>query len=54
MRIKLSKFYEENHHIHLWLHTLFIDHTYQFRSPSVTILSVYSIKEYNKKYTVQY
>jgi hypothetical protein len=30
--------------------TLFIDHTYilVFRSPSETILRVYSIKEYNK------
>ena len=32
--------------MHLWL---FIDHTYMFRSPSATILRVYSIKEYNKK-----
>jgi hypothetical protein len=27
------------------LYTLFIDHTYMFRSPSATILRVYSIKE---------
>ena len=29
-----------------------IDHTYMFRSPSATILRVYSIKEYNKKLCV--
>jgi hypothetical protein len=34
--------------MHLWLNTLFIDHTYMFRSPSATILRVYSIKECNK------
>jgi hypothetical protein len=38
--------------MHLWLHTLFINHTYMFRSPSETILRVYSIKEYNKKLCV--
>jgi hypothetical protein len=29
---------------------LFTDHTYMFRSPSATILRVYSIKGYNKKF----
>jgi hypothetical protein len=29
-------------------YTLFTDHTYTFRLSSVTILRVYSIKEYNK------
>ena len=31
--------------MHLWLYTLFIDHTYIFRSPSATILRVYGIKK---------
>jgi hypothetical protein len=35
--------------MNLWLYTLFIDYTYMFRSPSATILRVYSITEYNKK-----
>ena len=39
----------ENQEMHLKLYTLFIDHTYMFRSPSATILRVHSIKEYNKK-----
>jgi hypothetical protein len=34
----------------LKLHTLFIDHTYMFRSPSATTLRVNSIKEYNKSF----
>jgi hypothetical protein len=38
-----------NQQMHLWL---FIDHTCMFRSPSATILRVYSIKEYNKKLCV--
>ena len=38
--------------MHLWLNTLFIDHAYMFRSPSATILRVYSIKEHNKKLCV--
>jgi hypothetical protein len=33
--------------MHLWL---FIDQTYMFRSPSETILRVYSIEEYNEKF----
>jgi hypothetical protein len=32
--------------------SLFINHTYMFRSPSATILRMYSIKEYNKKLCV--
>jgi hypothetical protein len=32
------------------LYTLFTDHTYVFRWPSATILMVYSIKKYNKKF----
>jgi hypothetical protein len=36
--------------MHLWLHELFIDHTYMFRSPSATIVKTYGIKEYNKKF----
>ena len=34
--------------MHLWLYTLFIDNTYMCQLPSATILSEYSIKEYNK------
>jgi hypothetical protein len=41
-----------NQQMHLWLCTLFIDHTYMFRSPSATILRVYWIKEYNKNMCV--
>jgi hypothetical protein len=34
------------------LYMLFIDHTYMFQLPSMTIFRVYSIKEYNKNLCV--
>jgi hypothetical protein len=36
--------------MHLWLYTLFIDHTYMFRSPSATFLTVQSTQEYSNKW----
>jgi hypothetical protein len=36
------------------LHTLFIDHTYMFRSPSATILRVYGIKQYKQVVCVEF
>ena len=39
--------------LHLWLYALFIDHTYMFRSPSATILRVYSIKGKGKVFPLQ-
>jgi hypothetical protein len=47
-----TNFLWRNQQMHLWLYTLFIDHTYMFPSPSATILRVYSIKECNKKLCV--
>jgi hypothetical protein len=32
----------------LMIYALFIDHTYMFRSPSATVLRVYSIKVYGE------
>jgi hypothetical protein len=37
---------KKNQQMHLWLNSLFIDHTYIFQSPSATILKVWSIKDY--------
>ena len=39
-----ASFMKENQQMHLWLYSLFTDHTYMFRSPSATILRVYSIE----------
>jgi hypothetical protein len=47
-----GKIYDENQQMHLWLNTLFTEHTYMFWSPSATILRVYTIEEYNKKVCV--
>jgi hypothetical protein len=44
--------YEKKNKCICELYTLFINHTNMFPSPSATMVSVYSIKEYNKKLCV--
>jgi hypothetical protein len=41
--------YEETNKCTYELYTLFIDHTYMFRSPSATIFRVYSVKIVQQK-----
>jgi hypothetical protein len=45
-----SKPHDETNSCTYKIHTLLIDHTYMSWLPSVTLLSVYSINEYNKSF----